>query len=533
MKTQHLLPYFDKLSDSTSTLIKGYHGDSQVDISGKDFCSEARKVSELLRTAGVRSGDRIAIIAEKRPESIISFFGTWLSDAVAVPVCETLQDKETSFIIRDSGAKAVLCAESLKARLQQLVSGLNIPVYGFSSWKTCNPDKDATRYPYHPEDIAFIIYTSGSTGNPKGVILTHRNIYINASTSAEYIKMSSDDAIMSILPYWHSFALTGEIFTMFHVGGKIFIPKNKSTLLKDMNIFKPTIVLSIPRLAEMLKKGIEKNIGPGPYRNKEIITLKVRESFGGRIKYFVGGGAPLDESLQHFFSDIGIPMYQGYGLTESSPVISINAPGNHKTGTSGKVTTWLTPDFEGDYTFMDDSGRMRKDIKGELLVKGLCTMKGYWNLPDETTNTFMDDWLRTGDVGYIDEDGFLVLCGRKKSLLCLAGGEKFYPEVIEEKLKSSPYIMQAMVVGEGQKRASVVLNTNAEMTKSLSPEETRAVIAEEIRRLTNEFEPYQRPSSHLILPEFTYEEGLVTATQKIRRHKVMEKYQKEIDGLFA
>ncbi len=566
---EHLLDCFDRIPDNDQVLIKGYEKDIAFKVTCKEFRLKVFKIADFLKSKQISPKERVAVITEKCPEEIAVFFSIWLNGGIAVPICETLQTRELSYILKDCGAKIILCSDSLKERIELCVETQGPAVYGFSSWGECRSDghsdtnSSARR---DPDDIAFLIYTSGSTGKPKGVILTHRNIAVNAGISADYIRMRSADAVMSILPYWHSFALAAEIFTMLSVGGKIFIPRNKTALLKDAVLFKPTIILSIPKLAEMLKKGIESSLQKKSWIQRKIfkyaqsvslkyhlrpvqkrtfflkkahslmqkiVFQKVKETFGGCIRYFIGGGAPLDASLQEFFLSIDIPMYQGYGLTEASPVISINAPHDFKMGASGKIIPWLTEEYEGDYTFEDENGKRGKNIRGELLVKGKCVMKGYWNLEEETRCALKDGWLHTGDMGYIDEDGFVVLFGRKKSLLCLKGGEKFYPEFIEEKIKTSPYIHQVMIVGEGCKRCSVIININPDLADKYSREDIDGIIAGEIRRLTKDLESYQRPIRHFILPEFTAEEGLLTNTQKIRRHKVFEKYGKEIEDLLV
>jgi long-chain acyl-CoA synthetase len=212
-------------------------------------------------------------------------------------------------------------------------------------------------------------------------------------------------------------------------------------------------------------------------------------------------------------------------------VISINAPHRFKIGSAGAIIPWLEKEFGGDYIFEDEEGKRNKNIRGELLVKGKSVMKGYWKLEEETARTLENEWLRTGDIGYVDSDGFLTLVGRKKNLLCLKGGEKFYPEFVEEKIKVSPYITQAMIVGEGCTRASVLLNINQDLIAELSKEEADKVIANEVRKAMGDIEAYQRPYKHLVLPDFTMEEGLLTNTQKIRRHKVIEKHKEEIEQL--
>ncbi|MCK5707483.1 MAG: AMP-binding protein [Candidatus Aureabacteria bacterium] len=559
-----LLGYLENISDKNDCIIKGYEENVIKEYSGIVLAKEIENLRKYLIRIGITNGDRIIIISEKSPQTIILFFSIWLAGGIAVPICETLKDKELSFIIKDSGAKIIFCADSLEKKLKNLTS---IEVTCFSDLKNLkdnNKEEKPLTKQTDPDDTAFIIYTSGSTGNPKGVMLTHRNIKINASTSADYICMKSTDSVMSVLPYWHSFALTAEIFTMLHVGGKIFIPKNKSTFLKDLLLFKPTIVLSIPRLADVLKKGIESSVQnksslqKSIFRKaqsvalqyhltkknnsglllrllylimKKIVFNKIKNNFGGNIKYFIGGGAPLDVSLQKFFLSIDIPMYQGYGLTESSPVISINAPHDFKENTSGKVIPWVRKEHNGDYTFEDEKGKRGKNIMGELLVKGKCVMKGYWNMKEETKKAIIDDWLFTGDMGYIDNESFLVLSGRKKNLLCLKGGEKFYPEFIEERIKSSPYIDHAIIIGEGCKRCYALININNEATVNKTEEDIKKIVEKEIRNLTSDCEPYQRPKRFLILPSFSMEEELLTSTQKIRRHKILEKYDLQIKDL--
>ncbi|MBN1521937.1 MAG: AMP-binding protein [Candidatus Aureabacteria bacterium] len=564
MNKETLPVFLHDLMKREDTFIRGYINGGRREISGKEFCLSARAMAHFLRSKGVSQNDRVAVIAEKCPESIISFFSIWMSGGIAVPVCETLKSDELEYILLDSGSKVVLCGSSLEKKISSLQSQNKFAIISFDkvlAEKSPSVSDEIFCEP-EPDDAAFLIYTSGSTGRSKGVILTHRNIHVNAKTSAEYIRMKKDDAVMSILPYWHSFALTAEVFTMLHVGGCICIPQDKSTFLKDIALFHPTIILSIPRLAEMLKRGIESSIEKKSSLQKKIFHLarkvclryheggresrrrwlrllyslfrrivfqKVKDSLGGRIRYFIGGGAPLDVSLQQFFFSIDLPMYQGYGLTEASPVISINAPHDFKMGTSGKIIPWMSETFDGGYCFEDDTGRRAKNIHGELLVKGPCVMKGYWDLEEETRHVLKDGWLCTGDLGYLDGDSYLVLAGRKKNLICLTGGEKFCPEFIEERIKSSSYIEQAVIVGDGCKRCSVVINVSTEKAAAHTEEELASLLSREIRYLTEGFEEFQRPLRHLVLPVFTAENGMLTSTQKVRRHVVLEKYRQEIE----
>ncbi|MCK4518642.1 MAG: AMP-binding protein [Candidatus Omnitrophica bacterium] len=564
---ERLLEFFEQIPESDDILIKGYEKDAVREISCREFRERVFGIASFLKDKGIISQDRVAVIAEKCPETIAVFFAIWLNGGIAVPICETLQPRELSFILGNSGAKMILCSENLKKRIEGCLAPLEITTYDFSSWKGISlseVNKESFALKVKPEDTAFLIYTSGSMGNPKGVILSHQNVAFNAAVGGDYIGKKKTDAVMSVLPYWHSFAITAEIFTMMHTGGKIYIPRNKATFMKDIALFGPTIILSVPRIAEMIKKGIEGSVKKkspleqkifkfaqktalkyhltpakkrGPleiimyHLTRKVILKKIKEGFGGRIRYFIGGAAPLDISLEKFFLSIDIPIYQGYGLTEASPVISINAPHDFAVGTSGKMLSWMTEEYGGDYTFEDESGKKDKKFKGELLVKGKCVMAGYWGMKEETSRALKDGWLYTGDMGYINEEGYLILFGRKKNLLCLKGGEKFYPEFIEEQIKTSPYILQAMIIGEGCARSSVLVNINQDLLKGKTAEEIDKIIAQDIRQATHDFETYQRPARHLILPEFTMEEDLLTNTLKIRRHRVLEKYNKEIGGL--
>jgi len=564
---QHLLEFFRQVPITDDIFIKGYESDALCEITCRQFRRQVFDTASFLKSRLVSKGDRVAVISEKCPDIISSFFGIWLNGAICVPVCETLKPVELAYILENSGTKIVLCSEALKTGIEKIASRLGVPVFDFASMRNASfnsRQNGVFTRSNNPDDTAFLIYTSGSTGDAKGVMLSHRNIALNAEVSRKHIGMAEGDSVMSILPYWHSFALTAEIFTMLGGGGGIFIPKNKASLIQDIRAFKPTIVLVVPRIAEVMKKGIEASVAkqsllkqklfsfarnkasnyhlapnafdralqkPFYWLMKKLILGKVKNNFGGRLKYFVGGGAPLDASLQKFFLSIDIPIYQGYGLTESAPVISINSPHDFKIDTSGKMISWMGKGFFGDYTFEDDNGDRGKDLKGEILVKGACVMQGYWRMKEETDKVLQDGWLRTGDMGYVDEDGFLVISGRKKNMVCLRGGEKFYPEFVEEKLKSSPYITQAMIVGEGCTRVGVVVNVDREAAERFPKEDMDKILTGEIRSLTDEFSTHMRPVRHLILPEFTPEEGLLTNTLKIRRHEIFKKYGERIEEL--
>jgi len=523
-----------------------------------DVERRVRTWAQYLLDAGVRPGDRVGIITPKSPNQIPAFYACWWIGAIAVPVCEALADLEMGFIIRDAEPALILADSSVEHKARQNAG--DVPVTVFSDLP--RPDGDAPAPAMHhadPDDVAALIYTSGSTGMPKGVMLTHRNFCMNALSALEMVPIDPEDALMSLLPYWHSFALTVEVIAVLIVGCRLIIPRNKRDFRKNIGLYAPTIVLVVPRIAEALKAGIEKRIAEAPPKVRKLferaihnasriftagprldggvlrmaahhavydplVFRKIRSRFGGKLRFFVSGGAPLDLEHQIFFKYIGIPMYQGYGLTEASPVVSTNSPDDHKLDSCGRFLSWLRPENGGDYTFLDDEGNRGKDLHGELLIRGPCVMKGYWRHRDASAKTLAEGWLHTGDVGYVDDDGFLFLDGRRGNMIVLHGGEKLHPEHVEDAIKGSPIITEAMVIGNKCKNVYALVNVDEEAAAGMSEQELRERVRREVAERTRHLAPFQRPKDVLILPEFTPEEGLLTVTLKVRRHKVWEKY---------
>ena len=226
---------------------------------------------------------------------------------------------------------------------------------------------------------------------------------------------------------------------------------------------------------------------------------------------------------------MGVLVVVGYGLTETSPVLGANLPHMHRLGSTGKVFPWLLPEYGGDYTFMDEEGHMGKDVHGQLLVKGDCVMKGYWRHTDASAKTMVDGWLNTGDVGHCDKDGFMYIHGRKGNMIVLIGGEKLHPEHVEDAVKQSPLITEAMVIGEKCKNVYVLVNVDSETAKKTSPEDLRKMVREEVQQRTAHLAAYQKPKDVLILPDFTMDNGMLTGSLKIRRYNIMNAYKKEIE----
>jgi long-chain acyl-CoA synthetase len=442
-----------------------------------------------------------------------------------------------------------------------------------------------------PDDYANICYTSGTTADPKGIILTHRNYLCNVEQSLAMTDVPSYFTSLHILPWDHSFAHTAGLYTLIRNGSSIAsvqVGKSLNETLRNIPInireVKPHFLLSVPALAKNFRKNIEKGVrdkgalawalftfglkvayaynqegynkGRGlrallkPVYNlfDTILFKKVRANFGGRLQYFIGGGALLDLELQRFFYAIGIPMYQGYGLTEASPVISANSPEFHKMGSSGKIVPWL------DLKICDDQGReMPIGQQGEILVKGDNVMAGYWKNETATKDTIRNGWLHTGDLGYLDKDGYLYVLGRSKSLLIGSDGEKYSPEGIEESMVEKISLVDQVMLYNNQNAYTVGLVViNKALVKdflersklSANTEDGQKAALLRIRAeldrfmpggdLGNIFPPRWLPAAIAILDEpFSEQNKLMNSTMKIVRPAIVKYHQETLDSLFT
>lgn len=519
----------------------------------------------FLSERGIGSGDCIAMISPKCTRHFSFFYAAWFLGAIAVPVCETLGDREMSFVLQDSDAKIVIYDKSCEKKVR--ANAGEIPV-------VCLDDmpydvdvasvKEVAPVDVPVDTVAVLIYTSGSTGMPKGVMLTHKNIWTNAYWALKNFNITYKESLISLLPYWHSYALVCEILCVPMASATCDVPRDIRDFQKNLKLYKPTIMIAVPRVVESVKQRIDKQLAELPPKRKKLVDKaiynasriftagpkwnggmlrmlthycfydplvfkKFREAFGGKLRFVVCGGAPMDLELQIFFKYLGVGVLVGYGLTETSPVVCANLPKDHRLGSCGHVFDWLKPEYGGDFTFKDDEGNMGKDIRGRLMVKGDCVMKGYWKHTDASAKTFEDGWLNTGDMGYCDKDNFIFIQGRQGNMIVLFGGEKLHPEHIEDAVKVSSYINEAMVIGEKCKSVYVCVNVNEEMTKGMSEEEIHEKIKSEVHERTAHLAAFQKPREVLILPAFNQQDGTMTATLKIRRFKVWELYRKQIE----
>lgn len=560
-----------------------------------------------LITLGVRKGDRIALLAEGRTWWVVAEMGMFYLGAIDVPLSIQLNEpSDLTFRLKHSGARMIVVSggqsrkiEAIRGDLPDLEKIILMdPKEHYGSMEIymgevmergkelLEKDFDSFRTIYEavsPDDIANICYTSGTTADPKGIMLSQGNYTSNTAQAISVITIPENYVMFLFLPWDHSFAHTAGLFSFMAVGaslaalemGKTSIESRKN-ISRNIQEIKPDMMFSVPTIAKNFRNNIESGVrakgkltcslfsaglniayrynGIGWDRGKgfrlllkplyalfdAVVFRKVRNAMGGNLKFFIGGGALLDIELQRFFYAIGIPMYQGYGLTEASPMISINSPARHKMGASGTIPRDL------EIRICDDQGReVGRGEKGEIVIRGENVMKGYWKNEEATAETIREGWLYTGDMGYMDDDGFLYVLGRYKSLLIADDGEKYSPEGIEEAFTDqSEYIDQCLLHNnQDPYTVALVYPEPGAMKrflsgKGLDPGSEEGIDAC-LRLLDGEIREYRSngkygemfpqrwiPSNLGILSEgFTVENKLMNPTYKIIRPKVEEKYK--------
>jgi long-chain acyl-CoA synthetase len=550
---------------------------------------EVERIALGLRDLGVSPGDKIILLAENGPWWAMTDYAVLSLGAITVPIYTSLVPEQIKYIINDSDAKVVIVSNrklwektaAVKRDLSQVahfVSFEAVPAEGVRSIETIKAKGQALRSSdprlfeamaraVKPEDTASIIYTSGTTGIPKGVMLTQANFVSNVETLAAIIPFNDRDTDLSFLPLSHVLERL-VTFAFMSRGVSMAYAESIEAVAQNLLEVKPTIMVSVPRLFEKiyarvmdsvlagssLKKKIffwALNVGracgeltlqkkpiPGSLLRRrriahKLVFSKILEKTGGRIRFFVSGGAPLARDIAEFFYALGIVVLEGYGLTESSPVIAVNTFENLRFGTVGKpipgVEVKIAPD-------------------GEILARGPNIMRGYYKKDEETREALDGGWLHTGDIGHLDADGFLVITDRKKDLIVTSGGKNVAPQPIENTLKQNPYIANAVVIGGSRKFIAALIVPNFEKLEAFAKAkgvsyinrkdliQNEAIVRfllEEVNRSTPNLAPYEKVKKIALLErDFEIERGEITPTLKVKRNIVEEKYKELIASLY-
>jgi long-chain acyl-CoA synthetase len=555
-----------------------------------EFLARIAGLSSALEQLGVKPGDRVGLFAPNRPEWHIADFAILGLGAADVPIYFNESPDRIVYILNHSGAEVVIAAGEMQSRrllecryrlksVKHIICAaapvdLDDDILRFETLVTATGEALVTEYRQRsarvtPDDVATIIYTSGTTGEPKGVMLTHNNLSSNEETSVAPYEMSPADAAVSFLPLSHVYERVTAYAYLFH-GVQVSYVERMEDLPQALLEVHPTLAAAVPRVFEKLyanivQKGHEaaglkrkifdwamrvahdsvpwKAYGKDAsyilnYRWRladRIVYSKIREGIGGRFRAFISGGGPLSREIAEFFWAVGVPVYQGYGLTETSPVVSANYPGTNKVGTVGKPI---------------ENVKVRIAEDGEILVQGPCVMKGYYERPDDTKAVISaDGWLSTGDIGRIDDQGFLYVTDRKKDLFKTAAGKFVAPQPIENLLKASPLISNAVLVGDARRFIAALIVPNftniefaarAEGRAFTSHEEiaadpwVHALIEKEVTQMNSKLAQYETIKKFALLDhDFTFDGGQLTYTLKLKRRVIAERYAQMIEGLYA
>jgi long-chain acyl-CoA synthetase len=534
-----------------------------------------------LQAWGIKKGDRVVLLSENRAEWAIADFACLLLGIVDVPIYATQTSDQCQFVMQNCEARVAFVSsrkqyEKIAAIREQtsleyvvimddapeLTEAVPMQSFLRSAPTENDPELEHIGRQIEPDDLATLIYTSGTTGTPKGVMLTHGNIASNLSVSLDMYEFDKDDLCVSFLPLSHVTARHLD-YALINAGVPLAYCPAIDELPQVMQEVHPTLIVAVPRVYEKVYNAVQ-NKAHGIKRkliawalsvgaeNREtvlrgetpaslswkiadrLVFSKIRAGLGGRATTFVSGGAPLGKEIATWYADTGIRIHEGYGLTETSPVIALNNPVNHRLGTVGKPM----PNVE--VKIADD---------GEVLVRGPSIFKGYWKMPEETAAVFEDGWFKTGDIGHLDQDGYLSITDRKKDLIKTSGGKFIAPQPIENSLKVNQYVAEAALLGDKRRFPAVLIipsfdelegwarhhgvkfSSRKELVKSHQVQKLYESIVEE---LNHNLAQYEKLKKVLVVPdELSIADGTLTPSMKLRRRNLADRYKKEIDALYA
>ncbi len=558
-------------------------------ISTQEFGDRVKHLALGLRELGFERGNKIIILSDNRPEWVMTDFASLSQGGITVPIYTSLVSEQIKYIIDNSDAKIVVVSdptlwEKVEPIRDELTKVTHYIMYtaeapeGVLTFDEVlergkgldqeNPELfEKGALSIQPDDVASIIYTSGTTGIPKGVMLTHQNFVSNIKTVADIIFFSDKDYVLSWLPLSHVLERM-VTFTYLFKGCSIGYAESIETVPDNLLEIKPHIMVSVPRFFEKVYSKVMDNVLSSSALKKKIffwavktgremsrkkllnqsvsrmlqfkhnlahklVFAKIIEKTGGRMRMFFSGGAPLSKDIAEFFYAMDLVVLEGYGLTETAPVIAVNTFDNMRFGTVGKPIPGV------DVKIAED---------GEILTKGPNIMKGYYKMEEETKDAFEEGWFCTGDIGHLDEDGFLVITDRKKDLIVTAGGKNVAPQPIENLLKTNPYISNAVVIGDKKKFISALVIPEFEKLEEYAkfneiPFENRAALVQdervmnfmqsEVERSTPSLSSYEKIKKIALLDrDFEIDKGEITPTLKVKRNIIEQKYEGMIESLY-
>lgn len=575
-----------------------------VKISGRELIERVRELGLGLQTLGLQAGDRVALLAESSPDWLLVDFAVLTGGGVTVPIYPTLSAEQVGFILRDSGAIAVvvstpvqldkvLAVASTLPALQQVITTqvdddalaraqAAVPALAFETlrglaarghqairqgWGVGREFHDRAKR-VAPDDLATIIYTSGTTADPKGVMLTHRNLVANLTAITSIFDLTDEDVALSFLPLCHGFERM-VAYVYLANGVSMVFAESIDTVASDLKVVRPTVMTGVPRVYEKLQArvaataaeagGLKAKVfqwasgvasargarigegrAPSPWLALQIrladrlVFSKIREGVGGRMRFAVSGSAPLGASVAQWFYGIGLPIVEGYGLTETAPVLTVTPRDAPRFGRVGRPL----PNVE-----------LRVSEDGEILARGDNVMRGYFNRESETAAVMTDGWFRTGDIGDIDTDGYLRITDRKKEILVTSGGKKIAPQPIENALRADPLVAEAVVVGDARHFPAALLvpdvaalaarlgvprpGEEAALRALLDRPDVRSLFDAVVERVNAPLAQFERLKKfHLLSRELTLSAGELTPTLKVKRRVIELRYAREIETLY-
>lgn len=595
--------YVEKYQDET--YLREKIDGKWTEISYNKTLAEGELIGAGFMALGLQKGEKVSLLAEARPSWVITEFGILFAGGVDVPLSYKLEsDYDLSFRVNHSDSRFIVASEMEIQKVRRVVKQCpaiekvivmdNIPLEEgeiYLSDVRALGEKYIAEHPgaleermasVGPDDYANISYTSGTTADPKGILLTHRNYTANVEQGASVININRGEIMLVILPIDHCFAHVAGLYTMMSYGGSLAFVPGKTPMEQLRNIMpslkevRPAVMLTVPAISRNFKKAIEKgvkakgkttekmynialknalkyykdyyNMGGAQAWRKPLVKLfdklvfsKIRETFGGRMRFCVGGGALLDIDLQRYFCAIGMPTFQGYGLSEATPIICSNSPGYARFGSSGRIVSPM------ECTIRDDDGRILPNGEtGEIVIKGENVMAGYWKNPEATADTVRDGWLYTGDRGYIckEDPRYLYVTGRFKSLLISSDGEKYSPEGFEDNLAVTSKYIDNVILHNNQNPYTIVLIVpNKDALRTAAPGNPEA----QLKLIQADIDSYRKGGSHAgQFPEkwlptavvvcqepFTEKNGLVNSTNKVVRGKVEKHFADRIEYAYT